>query len=282
MKAFAFLALLCILPAAMAWSWDSCGTRYDRLKTKTLDFTASPGLVAGATATITITGSTDLHVDLEAGAWQVRVYEIGKAHPIYTTFGDLLTALHFDDRLNTTYTMTVSFTLPAPVAANNFTISLISSDQQHATYNCLEITYQLGTGAETNAVAKVNAGPVFWSCGAPGDMFHLSGIAISPNPPVKGEPVTIAASGSVFETVTAGTLHFTVALDGIQLISKTKDLCSILHKANLTCPVRQGSMAIKITETLPSWAPSGNYSAKGVAQDQNGKELACLQGWFML
>lgn len=34
------------------------------------------------------------------GAWQVRVYELGEAHSIYTTFGDLTKALVIVD--NTT------------------------------------------------------------------------------------------------------------------------------------------------------------------------------------
>jgi hypothetical protein len=36
------------------------------------------------------------------GAWQIRVYELGEAKSIYTTFGDLTSALKFLDPLNTT------------------------------------------------------------------------------------------------------------------------------------------------------------------------------------
>lgn len=162
-------------------------TSYDRLKTQTLSFTASPGFQAGAVATIHTTGSTDLHVPFVTGAWQVRIYELGFAHSIDTAFGNLADALKFTDpkvgsrmryrviaytparvpgvclhcawaapkrvmsnvAQNTTYEFTASFTLPAAMGSStNFTASLISTDQSKATYNCLELQYTYDSAEE--------------------------------------------------------------------------------------------------------------------------------------
>ena len=83
------------------------------------------------------------------------MYELGQAHSIFTAFGgafgrgggwaglpqalwvwvsdalplDLVASIHWNDPLDTTYTQTVSYTLPAATATGNFTASLISTDQ---------------------------------------------------------------------------------------------------------------------------------------------------------
>jgi hypothetical protein len=118
------LTLPALVAAVAAYTWDSCGTRYDRLVTQSLTFTATPGMTAGAQGTIVtkvrfaaqravrawmrvprawmrvpracarvLQGITDLHVPLVTGAWQIRVYELGQAHSIYNTFGDLTTGV---------------------------------------------------------------------------------------------------------------------------------------------------------------------------------------------
>lgn len=137
------------------FSWDSCGTRYDRLKTDKLTFDVTPGLQAGATGRIHTEGTADLHAPLDAGAWQIRVYETSEPHAIYNTFGDLTKALHWSDAKHTAYTMDVSYTLPAAQGSGNFTVSLISTDQSHATYNCLELHYVYAPAGAAGADAGV-------------------------------------------------------------------------------------------------------------------------------
>lgn len=141
-----FARAVAIAATAFGWSWANCGTRYDRLIISTLDFSADPGLQAGAEGTITITGTTDLHVPLITGAWQIRLYELGQAHQLnYTDFGDLTSALHFTDPLNTTFVMNVGFTLQPIIAGsgNNFTAALSADDQAKGEYLCAEINYAL-------------------------------------------------------------------------------------------------------------------------------------------
>merc|ERR1711865_891958 len=132
------------------YTWDSCGTRLDRLKTAKLSVAGS--LTAGSKVTVTASGTTDLHVPLETGAWQVRVYEDGEAHSIHSEVGDLMQALKFDDAKNTTFTVTVSFTLPAKQASGKFNANLVATDQSKSDYMCLDVKYAFA--AETMAAVE--------------------------------------------------------------------------------------------------------------------------------
>merc|ERR1711881_434992 len=128
-----------VAPLGSGYTWDSCGTKLDRLKTEKLSVAGA--LTAGSKVTVTASGSTDLHVPLDTGAWQVRIYELGEAKETHTEFGDLMKALKFDDPKNTTFTLTVSFTLPAKKAQGKFTANLFAVDQAKADYMCLDIKY---------------------------------------------------------------------------------------------------------------------------------------------
>jgi len=122
------------------FTWDSCGTKLDRLKTAKVSVTGS--LTAGSKVTVTASGTTDLHVPLDSGAWQVRIYETGVAKETHTEFGDLMQALKFDDDKNTTFTVTTSFTLPKKQASGEFDANLVAVDQAKADYMCLDIKYK--------------------------------------------------------------------------------------------------------------------------------------------
>merc|ERR1711907_328633 len=84
---------------------------------------------------------TNLHVPLETGAWQVRIYELGEAKSTATSVGDLMKALKFDDAKNTTFTLKVSFPLPKKMASGKFSANLVAVDQAKANYMCLDIKY---------------------------------------------------------------------------------------------------------------------------------------------
>jgi len=122
------------------FTWDSCGTKLDRLKTTKVSVKGS--LTAGSKVTVTASGTTDLHVPLDSGAWQVRIYELGVAKETHTEFGDLMKALKFDDDKNTTFTITTSFTLPKKQASGEFDANLVAVDQAKADYMCLDIKYK--------------------------------------------------------------------------------------------------------------------------------------------
>jgi len=156
------------LTAQAAFTWDSCGTKLDRLKTSKLSVAGS--LSAGSKVTVTASGATDLHVPLTTGAWQVRIYETGVAKSTHTEVGDLMKALKFDDPKNTTFTMTVSFTLPAKQASGKFDANLVAVDQSKADYLCLDVKYAYGAArVEHIGVEAVEATTTLYTLQTPPD-----------------------------------------------------------------------------------------------------------------
>jgi hypothetical protein len=98
--------------------------------------------------------------------------------------------------------------------------------------------------------------------------------AINSQTQVKGSPVTVSATGSVDETVTAGTYEIVVSYLGIPLYDKKGDLCSL---QKTLCPIAQGPLNISKTVNLPSWVPSGAYHLKLDGNDMNSQLLLCVE-----
>ena len=57
-------------------------------------------------------------------------------------------ALKFDDPKNTTFTVTVSFTLPKKQASGTFDANLVAVDQSKADYMCLDVKYSYASDLE--------------------------------------------------------------------------------------------------------------------------------------
>jgi hypothetical protein len=147
------LALALTLAAVNAFKWDSCGTKLDRLKTDKV--TESGSIAAGSKVTVTASGTTDLHAPLESGAWQVRVYETGVPKETHTEVGDLMKALKFTDAKNTTFSMTVTFTLPAKKASGEFNANIVATDQAKSDYLCLDFKYSFSAVESFDMVGGV-------------------------------------------------------------------------------------------------------------------------------
>ncbi|KAK5583093.1 hypothetical protein RB653_004683 [Dictyostelium firmibasis] len=114
-----------------------------------------------------------------------------------------------------------------------------------------------------------------WSnCGTAADKFQITSVVLDPPTPVKGQPITISASGDLDETVTGGTVSVKVKYGFITLINKSEGICS--SQDPLSCPIAAGPYSKTITETIPADAPSGKYTGNVVIVDQNNAEIACV------
>ncbi|KAJ5071794.1 phosphatidylglycerol/phosphatidylinositol transfer protein [Anaeramoeba ignava] len=112
-----------------------------------------------------------------------------------------------------------------------------------------------------------------WSdCSKPDDDFKISNVVITPDPPVKGQPVTADIQGNLNKTITGGTAHLTISYNGIKLLDETKNICELT-----TCPIDSNPNAdFKYTATIPSSIPSGNYTGQIVLTDQDSDEIGCV------
>lgn len=124
------------------YQWNSCGTATDRLVTKNLNVQGH--ISAMQNITVVATGGTNLHQPLISGSWQVWIYELGLPHSVATDFGDLVSAVVFDNPdAPTSFTLTVRIQVPQKEATGQFTANLVGVDQAKAEYFCLDLAYQI-------------------------------------------------------------------------------------------------------------------------------------------
>jgi len=151
MRVLCLLVLLAV--STQAYKWKDCGVRYDRLHTTKLDVAGS--MTSGSKVTVTASGTTNLHAPLTSGAWQVRIWETGVAKSTHTEFGDLMKAIKFNDPSKpTSFTLSVSFTLPAKQKSGVFDANLVALDQDKANYMCLDVDYSYPSTSFLAAVTR--------------------------------------------------------------------------------------------------------------------------------
>jgi cathepsin B len=123
----------------------------------------------------------------------------------------------------------------------------------------------------TAVASNANSVP-FKSC-SDGSLASVSNIDLTPYPIQKGNPLTVNASGTLNEELTAGTFNLIVKFLGIQIYTTSGDLCS---QPGFSCPKPAGPLVIYDTATIPGIAPAGSYEIVINVTDQKGAVLLCL------
>ncbi|SCU93937.1 LAME_0F05512g1_1 [Lachancea meyersii CBS 8951] len=113
-------------------------------------------------------------------------------------------------------------------------------------------------------------------------LLDIKLVNLLPNPPVRGENVTISAAGYVKDTIVEGAyVDVEVRLGYIKLLSQTYDLCEELEKNDvdgLKCPIEVGDYMIEKTVEIPQEVPPGKYSVVARAYTEDDDEITCLSG----
>jgi predicted ATP-dependent Lon-type protease len=277
---------------AAAYSWDSCGTQNDRLFTTNLNVKGA--INAGNNITVIATGSTSLHSKLSTGAWQVRVYELGKAHSIYTTFGDLATAVTFDDPANpTSFSLDVTFNLPKATSSGIFTASITGTDQDKASYFCLEVKYNYSSTLNvlldpkvlpvvkhtSSAVTACSTGACKWdSCGTILDRLVTTNLGVI-GAIAAGSNVTVVASGNtnLHSSLVTGAWEVRIYELG-QAHSINTQFGDLTKVVNFNDPAAPTTFTLTIPLSLPHVLGIGNsFTASIVGTDQAKATYFCLE-----
>ncbi|KAJ3319731.1 Phosphatidylglycerol/phosphatidylinositol transfer protein [Boothiomyces sp. JEL0866] len=117
------------------------------------------------------------------------------------------------------------------------------------------------------------------SCGGSSDTLTVNQVTLAPYPIPAGQPIVIAASGSLSKAVTQGTIvNVSVKLGFIPLINKKLDFCAEAAKVNISCPIAPGPQQIQLTEVIPSSAPAGTFDLQITVDDPSNQEVVCLSG----
>ncbi|OIW05899.1 hypothetical protein TanjilG_23686 [Lupinus angustifolius] len=105
----------------------------------------------------------------------------------------------------------------------------------------------------------------------------VSGIEISPNPVVSGNPANFKISASSGKAISGGEVVIGVSYIGVPVHTERIDLCQ-----EVTCPVSNGNFVISHSQTLPSITPPGPYALKMTLKDDNGELLTCIKFNFKI
>jgi hypothetical protein len=130
------------------------------------------------------------------------------------------------------------------------------------------------------AVPSTTVRGIWSNCGTSSDILSDVSVTITPNPPVKGKTLTVDASGKIASEITSGNINAVIDILGIPVINKNIDLCSASPK--VTCPIPAGQQSLELSQLIPSSVPSGDYTGKVVATNQDGKQIACVNLKFSL
>ncbi|KND00757.1 sterol transporter [Spizellomyces punctatus DAOM BR117] len=120
-------------------------------------------------------------------------------------------------------------------------------------------------------------------CGSPDDIFHLESITVTPDPPKRGENLTVDVKGYLDEDVDAGAYaDVRVKLGLIKLLDTRINLCDEITRIDRECPIEKGPVHINHTVELPRELPPGKYQVFIDVTNYDEKHAACLKAEFRL
>ncbi|CDH12642.1 related to Phosphatidylglycerol/phosphatidylinositol transfer protein [Zygosaccharomyces bailii ISA1307] len=113
-------------------------------------------------------------------------------------------------------------------------------------------------------------------------LLEITSVELSPNPPQRGQNLTIVASGELFEELVEGAyVDVEVRLGYIRLLAQTFDLCETLDENDvegLKCPVQPGVYNLEKEVSIPAEVPPGKYVFVARAYTVADDLISCVTG----
>ncbi|KAF9373047.1 Phosphatidylglycerol/phosphatidylinositol transfer protein [Podila verticillata] len=114
-------------------------------------------------------------------------------------------------------------------------------------------------------------------CSAPEDLLQIKYININPDPPARGQNLTIDAMGVLSKDVLHGaTIELLVKTGVIKLLQKKLDFCDEAAKIDKNCPLLAGDQFLQHTVELPKEIPPGRYTVNVKVKNPDGEQVACI------
>ncbi|KAJ3318982.1 Phosphatidylglycerol/phosphatidylinositol transfer protein [Blyttiomyces sp. JEL0837] len=115
-------------------------------------------------------------------------------------------------------------------------------------------------------------------CGKPHDILVLDTLTFAPDPPSRGNDVTLTAIGDLKEEIVEGArLKVVVKIGPIKVLDREMDLCAQLEHVGKSCPVPKGETVISSTFGIPAEAPPGRYTASLTLLTNDWRDIACVK-----
>jgi len=112
------------------------------------------------------------------------------------------------------------------------------------------------------------------NCGSDTDDIAINSISMSPDPPVRGQNLTLVVDGDVKTEVDGGKVTLEVYMSGIKIYTNDWDLCTTFGSW-VNCPVPTGAFHRSVSEVFPSFVPPGHFTGKIFIVDTSGRPVAC-------
>ncbi|GMF39455.1 unnamed protein product [[Candida] boidinii] len=110
-------------------------------------------------------------------------------------------------------------------------------------------------------------------------LLTLESVVLSPNPPERGQNLTISAIGTLSETIKEGAyVDVDVTYGYIKLIHQTFDLCEEIQNVDMTCPIESGKYTLTKQVEIPKEVPPGKYTVYARAYTDEDEFITCLTG----
>lgn len=110
-------------------------------------------------------------------------------------------------------------------------------------------------------------------------LLTINSLEISPNPPQRGQNLTIVGDGLLLKAIEDGAYVDVVVNYGyIKLIQQTYDLCEELPQVGMECPLEKGEYDLIKAVELPSQIPPGKYTVSARAYTKDDDLITCLTG----
>ncbi|KAF9998689.1 Phosphatidylglycerol/phosphatidylinositol transfer protein [Modicella reniformis] len=114
-------------------------------------------------------------------------------------------------------------------------------------------------------------------------LLKVEYVNIDPNPPRKGQPLTIDGGGYLQEDIVEGAeIEVVVKLGLIKLLTKRFNFCEESVKVGKPCPIVAGKQSLKTSVDLPREIPPGKFTANikvtnpKKSESEPGKIVTCL------
>lgn len=113
-------------------------------------------------------------------------------------------------------------------------------------------------------------------------LLDIYTVVLTPNPPRRGNNLTIVANGEVLHSIEEGAyVDVEVRLGYIKLLTQTFDLCDVMEENDvegLTCPIQPGVYDISKIVQIPNEVPPGKYTVLARAYTVDDELLTCITG----
>lgn len=117
----------------------------------------------------------------------------------------------------------------------------------------------------------------YQSCGLDDTLLTLDKLEASVWPPVKGQDLTLSASGTLASDISGGRYHVTLSMEDRSLATIDGDIGDFI-----ALPWRSGDVDFTGSVIVPAVARAGWYRLHLEARDLMGKQITCIEVPFEL